>query len=92
MASERRSRNILWWIFLLFRGAIFVLLLYGIDRTPLAGHRVVAYFHLGTVSAWFTALAVMIILWWTADMVLNVLLLAIVGAVMLLDTIKAKTA
>jgi hypothetical protein len=67
------------WAYFVLRVAIFVPLLYAIDRTPLDAFRLVAYFHLGPVSSWFLALAAIAILWWASGVVLAYLLLAAAG-------------
>jgi hypothetical protein len=90
MATEQRSHSTLWWVLFLFRIAIVVLLLYWIDGTPLAGHRIIAYFHLGRVASWFLALAMILILWRVAEWILGIVLIVVTGVSLLVDTIKTK--
>jgi hypothetical protein len=65
--QRKRAESIVWWISFPFRAAIFVWLLYGIERTPLKADRVIAYLHLGAITTWFMALAMMFFLWRLAD-------------------------
>jgi hypothetical protein len=69
------------WVFFSLRVAIFVALLYAIDRTPLDASRLVGYFHLGPVAAWFLALAALVLLWLVGNGVTGLLML--VGALAL---------
>jgi hypothetical protein len=63
------------WALFASRVAIFVALLYAIDRTPLDASRLVGYFHLGPVAAWFLALAALVLLWRVGNGVTGLLLL-----------------
>jgi hypothetical protein len=56
------------------RLVIFIILSYGIDYTPLAIHRIVAYFHLNQVEGLFLALFYLVILWNVANWLRGVLL------------------
>jgi hypothetical protein len=55
------------------RLVIFIILLYGIDYTQLAIHRIVAYFHLNQVEGLLLALFYLVILWNVANWVRGVL-------------------
>lgn len=79
-------------VYFVSRVATFVLLLYGIDRTPLDAYRIVAYFHLGPISSWFLALAAIVVLWRATEVVLGILLLAVGCTAWLLETMKGKAA
>jgi hypothetical protein len=56
------------------RLVIFIILSYGIDYTPLAIHRIVAYFHLNQVEGLLLALFYLVILLYVANWVTGVLL------------------
>jgi hypothetical protein len=55
---------------LALRMTIFVLLLYAIDHTPLDAPRLIGYFHLGSVAAWFLAAAAIYVLWRLSQLIM----------------------